>query len=84
MNQATRHAILRLARITQPIKELKRKARKATSRSRLYTQEELDLADRIALEMHRYLIRSPKPRGPMTYTITSGANTIPSFQRHKK
>jgi hypothetical protein len=49
-----RQMVIELYRQDQPIEELRRKAEKARCRSNLWTQEELDLADKEAAELYRY------------------------------
>jgi hypothetical protein len=46
---------IELYRLDQPIEELRRKAEKARCKSNLWTQEELDLADAEASELHRQI-----------------------------
>lgn len=52
MNAADLHGRL-IAK--QTVQELERKARKAVTRSNVWTQEELDAADRQAYELSRFL-----------------------------
>jgi hypothetical protein len=48
-----RRMVIELHRQSQPIEELRRKAEKARCKSNIWTQEELDLADVEADELHR-------------------------------
>lgn len=52
---------IRAARLRQPLKELQRKALKSRNRANLWTQEQLDYADAVALKLHRRLSRRRPP-----------------------